>query len=324
MKYPMRCDWLVFRRTDDGYLVENYWEQSSIELSDGEARFLRMLDGKRDPYRIDRSLDRAEVRQLLRFFAQNDLTRRSRFVSKSLFSLMYSVCFFRGRERTRRNARRLNAALMVSFLPVFIFGLILFYRCGDQFGDGILFGAYAGLALGLTLHEAGHAVAGTAYGARVFEAGVMLRLLLPCAYVLMDDRPVRHKLRRVQIYAAGVEMNLLAAGISYLLAVILEPLSGVFYGMALQNLLLAAVNVIFAWGFDGAKILGVLLGESDFVGEAFGAVVHSDRRRELWHGGRDGKAALFASVCVSLIQIALPALLVANIAGWIICIEDWF
>lgn len=322
MKYPRYCDWLIFHENgENAYIVEDFLKERKLPMSSYEVSFLRKLDGTRDPYDIDPAMPAAEADMLLRRFDRLRVTRYTRSVASSLFLEMLTLRVFQDGKVFAGSAKKLNLALAISFLPVFILGAALYLAFGDADWSFVLAGFYAGAAIGLVLHEAGHAIAGTAYGARVFEAGVMLRFFLPGAYVLMDDRPVRDPLHRAQLYAAGVEMNLLLTGLGLLIATFTQYVSGFFLGVAIQNLLLALLNMLFISGFDGEKILGAMLGRKDIGSVARNAFLNKANRRILWRKGCAGKAATVVSAFVCLIKLSLPVMLLMggwNLVSWII------
>ena len=102
---------------------------------------------------------------------------------------------------------------------MFIIGVLFFIRDLPIINtDCMWLGNILGIVFGALLHELGHAFAGLTYGARVFEMGVMINAILPGAYVLMDSQRVQSKMKRIQIYAAGVESNALFAGVCLLIA----------------------------------------------------------------------------------------------------------
>lgn len=324
-EYPMCCDWLVFHKNnDDSYVVEDCLNKRREILSSQAVSFLRKLNGLRNPYSIDHNMDRVAVDKLLLRLKSSGFIRTSRFVSKNLISVMYTTMFFHKSKRAVRIAKKLNIVLLLGFLPVFLIGTFTYVRFGDSDWDYFTAGIYSGLLIGMVLHEAGHAISGIAYGARVFEAGVMFRFLLPGAYVLMDDRPVKSSLHLVQIYAAGVEMNLFVSGIAFLFAVFAEDINGFFLGIAIQNILMAALNVIFIWGLDGEKIMSVLFGRRDFVEMAASVILQRDKRKTLWAKGFTGKAATVASACICFLQIVFPVVLLMNVVGVVSWIMELF
>lgn len=324
-EYPKCCDWLVFHMVrDTDVIVEDYINETKIILTRSEADFLHKLDGHTNPYAIVSDMAHGSVDQLMELFEEHELIRKSRFVSKSLLSVIYTICFIHPDRRKRMIAYFLNLLLLFSFLPVLIIGASIYAKYGDIDWDYVSAGLYAGLALGMMIHESGHAIAGLAFGARVFEAGVQMTFFLPGAYVMLDDRPVKKKMRKVQIYAAGVEMNVLLAGITLSLAGITSDFGGFFFGIALQNLILAGLNIIFIRGLDGEKIISELIGKKDFVGFSAKILFHSRERKRLWSRGPQGRAATIAAFCIALVQSALPIVLVSNLIGVVTWIADLF
>lgn len=323
-KYPKCCDWLIFHETKDGIIVEDYFGETEIVLPGSEVHFLRKLDGKTDPYEIAPDMSHSSVDQLMDFFDEHDLVRYTRIVCLSLLFSLYTVCFIHPNKRKKQNAYILNQILLFSFLPMLIIGLVVYVKNGDFNWDYSLAGIFVGIVLGMILHECGHGIAGFAFGARIFEAGLLSKFLLPGAYVLLDERPVKKKIHRVQIYAAGVEMNALLAGISFLLAGIIHAFEGFLFGIAIQNLFIAGLNILFVPGFDGEKIIGELMGKNDFARFSLRILFHSMGRKKMWRSGPQGKAAMISTFCTALVQSALPILLVINLAGVIIWIIELF
>lgn len=90
-------------------------------------------------------------------------------------------------------------------------------------------GSVVGMLIGLVMHELGHMFACLTYGGRVFKVGVMLQfLLMPGAYVLMNESNIKKRMKRVQVSAAGIEMNLILTAIFLFLSARFEVLSGFF------------------------------------------------------------------------------------------------
>ena len=329
MRYPMCADWLVFHRIDENtYMVENYLnngENNKTKVPAKLVQFLRKLDGKTDPFTIFPDADRSVIEWALDYLSKNDMIRDSHFLLKSLFALVYTIHVFHPGRYSRKIACLLNSLLLLSFLPVLIIGILLFTAAPDFRDEFFMAGIFFGLVIGIIFHETGHAVAGMAYGARIFEAGLFLfAIILPGAYVLFDARSVNNKLRRVQIFSAGVEMNFLLAGLFLILSVNHWSLSGFFFGAAVQNMLLGLLNLMTAGPLDGAKIISALIGSKDFLDLSRKLVFHGDIRKPVWNRGLSGKAAVIAAYVISVVQIALPVLLLSEFAGVIIWIKDLF
>ncbi len=326
MRYPMCCNWLMFRRiSEDEYLVEDAFAETSVKMPTDEAMFLQALDGKTNPYQIDLTLDYYTTKELLNYFDDNNLLRQGRLLRTGLVSVIYTLMFLHEDKRLREIAKVLNQLLILLFLPMLLGGLYACLRYGDiEWNFSVFGGFFVGLALGMVLHEAGHAISALAYGARVFEAGLLLKFIFPGAYVMIDDRPVKIKLHRAQIYAAGVEMNLLISGAALCCVAISSVFSGFCLGIAIQNLLLAAVNLLLIKDLDGEKVLGALIGEPNFAGFALNIIFDRDARKALWNNGIHGKAATVACLCLSLVQTAIPVFLISNIISVVLWITELF
>ena len=118
-----------------------------------------------------------------------------------------------------------------------------------------------GLVFGLVFHEFSHAFAGISYSARVFEMGLMtMYYIVPGAYVMMDANPIKSKLRKLQISAAGIEMNLMLASIFLILGALFWNLGVLFLVAAIQNVVLAFFNLTLLHGLDGMAIVNEFLG----------------------------------------------------------------
>ena len=83
---------------------------------------------------------------------------------------------------------------------------------------------YGLLVCSLALHEVGHLVAGLAYGYKISDTGILLLGIIPIgAYVAHEDKKDASRSEKVQFALAGVEMNLLIAGICLLSGTIHYP-----------------------------------------------------------------------------------------------------
>ena len=76
----------------------------------------------------------------------------------------------------------------------------------------------------------------------------------------MNKNRIKNRMKRIQIIAAGIEMNLLLAAVCLIFAAEIEWLSGFFFGACIQNVFLALINLTFINGFDGMTIISELLG----------------------------------------------------------------
>lgn len=256
---------------------------------------------------------------MLKQLREHDLLRYGRSLDAGS-GAHYTLWFIKRNPLLIKVARLWNCSLMLSWLPVFIFGVLFFIRDLPIINtDCMWLGNILGIIFGALLHELGHAFAGLTYGARVFEIGIMINALLPGAYVLMDSQSVQSKMKRIQIYAAGVESNALFAGVCLLIACAI-PYAGAFLlNAAIGNIILALVNITFGGGLDGASILSELLGIENLVEDTKKVVLNRRIRRKLRSKGMPGYALIAVSVVVQILQITIPVIIGWNIVEAITC-----
>ena len=262
MGYPILADWIrLERKPGTEWVVYNTLLDDFFFISDACGELALRLDGKTDPYKINPELRRREVRELLSVLEERGMIRDKWFFSKSVFNLMITLWRPKITDSFRVFAYISNHLLMAFWLPAMIFGAYRFIEVlPDIRWESAVFGGIIGLVIGAFMHEMGHMLACISYGGHCYELGLMLWCFIPGAYVILDENRIKSRMRKAQIYAAGVEMNFLLSGISIILSTFFEDLSGFFLGMAINNLFMGFINLIFVNGFDGAAIIGQLLG----------------------------------------------------------------
>lgn len=318
MSYPITANWIRFKRiSDDEYKVINLLYDEEFETDSYTVWFARQLNGKRNPYQIDKSKLNRDIDFLLEELEAKRVIRDKRFFSKFFLYLFMTVWKPRVTTNLRIVSFIINELLLVSFIPLLIISIVYFlHNTYDISLDYLTIGSIAGLIIGIIMHEFGHMFACLAYGGRVFEVGVMLQfLVLPGAYVLMNDSNIKRRMRRVQVNAAGVEMNLVFTAIFLMLSAKFEMLSGFFLGAAVQNAFLAILNLLFVDGFDGMAIMSELLGVEDLVSKAKKMTKSKFRRKKLEKENPSGKATIAVCYLLRSVQIALPLIFALNIVG---------
>ena len=316
----MLNNWLVFSRKNQyEYDVHDCLYDEDFTMGVTIAAFARKLNGHRNPYSINMGLTKAEINHMLKQLREYDLLRYGRSLDAGS-GAHYTLWFIKRNPLLMEVARLWNCLLMLSWLPVFIFGVLFFIRDFPIINtDCMWLGNILGIVFGALLHELGHAFAGLTYGAKVFEIGIMINALLPGAYVLMDSQSVQSKMKRIQIYAAGVEANALFAGVCLLIACAI-PYAGAFLlNAAIGNIILALVNIAFVGGLDGASILSELLGIENLVEDTKKVVLNRRIRRKLRSKGMPGYALIAVSVVVQILQITIPVIIGWNIVEAITC-----
>lgn len=321
MGYPVLADWIRFKRiSEDEYLIIDLLYDQKIETDATTVWFARQLDGKRDPYEIGRQRPGVDVSLLLDELEAERVIRDKRFLSKFFLYLLVTVWKPRVTACLRLFSFFVNGLLLISWLPLLAFSV--YYTVNNLYdlsGDYIVLGTLFGLAVGIVLHELGHMFACLAYGGRVFEVGVMLQFLLPGAYVLLNASNIKKRMRRIQVSAAGVEMNFVLTAIFLLLSVAFVDLSGFFFGAAIQNAFLGFLNLTFVNGFDGMTIMSELLGTDELMDKVKSIIKSKRKRKRLMNDGVSGKVTVAACYALKAIQVALPLIFALNIVGVISC-----
>ena len=323
MSYPIVANWIRLKRiSENEYKIINLLHDEEIVTDAYTVWFVRQLNGKRNPYRIDKNKSKEEVDLLLGELEAENVIRDKRFFSKFFLFLLVTVWQPKVTKNLRIVSFIVNGLLLISFFPLLVFSIFYFlYYTYDINFDYMIVGSIAGMLIGLVMHELGHMFACLAYGGRVFEVGVMLQfLLMPGAYVLMNESNIKKRMRRVQVSAAGIEMNLILTAIFLIISARFESLSGLFLGAAIQNIFLALLNLTFVDGFDGMTIMSELLGVECIVCKAKRITKSKYKRKRLEKDGISGKATIAVSYILRGIQIALPLIFALNIMGVI----SWF
>lgn len=321
-EYPKISHALTYKMIDDNSVeVVDGFTDNSFTFGINAFRYIRKLDGHTHPYNIPSALSREEVDGIIEFLDEYDLIRYSDITVESFGTVTKTIWVPRRSPALRRLACICNALLILSWLPVMITGIVMFINNLDRIGfDWLWVGYVIGYICGALFHELGHAFAGISYGVNVFEMGVMLSYcILPGAYVMLDRDHAKKRLQRVQINAAGVEVNFLLCGVFLILGVCFPSLGGMFLNAAVCNGLLGVVNLMFIRGLDGAAVLSDLLGIDDVIGFAKKVVLSRKTRRKIISQGTNGCAIVAVCYMLFVLQIALPVLLAANVLGVILC-----
>ena len=144
------------------------------------------------------------------------------------------VTFGEGVQKARPLCRLLNAALPAGSVLTFLIGAaLLFWQNSDRVpvdNYSLLF-YFALVIASMIAHEAAHLIAAVAFGYPVSEAGVIfyLKILPACLYVGHGLKKNATKGEEIQLALAGIEANLLAAGLLFLAAALWEDQSMTFF-----------------------------------------------------------------------------------------------
>lgn len=321
-RYPKISNALTYQRIDDNsFEVVDHLTDNSFTFGINVVRYVRKLDGFTHPYKIPSALSKEEIHDIIKFLDEYDLVRHSDTMRVSFGTTLKTLWIPRRTLFLRLFAYVSNALLILSWLPVLIIGIAMFVNNIDAIEfEWLWAGYFIGLFCGMLFHELGHAFAGISYGARVFEMGVMVMYcIIPGAYVLLDRTPVKKRLQRIQINAAGVEMNFMLCGTFLVLGACFPSLGGMFLNAAICNGFIGALNLTFIKGLDGTAIVSDLLGVDNVIDRARKVVFSRKERRKIMCQGSGGYATVTMCYMLFVLQIALPVLLVTNILEVVSC-----
>ena len=331
-KYPCMANWITFRRADSGFVARNCLIDMDVLLSDREVRYLKSLNGNRNPYKIN-GFSYSECRENYRHLKNCFLIRDSGRNMNFGISNLYTIYIPYKRNTQSIIPKVLNCLLWISFFPIFSYGLYLVVKYGVRWDGGDFFvlnvgtGYFIGLVVGVIGHEAAHAIACLSNRkGKLLEAGVMMNGIIPGAYVLLDESQISSRLKRVQINLAGIEMNLLLSGILMILMVEVKESCILFswkiamlYAV-IQNVFMALLNISFVEGLDGEHTISTLFGVSivDAAKANIRMMFVRKRRREYFaKNGINAVANICISVAVLGFQLLIPLLILAEISIWI-------
>lgn len=323
MKYPILEPSLSYERINAlGWIVTDNISGHEQIVSTEELKFMQELDGDSDPYEIAPvEWSDKDISGFLNFLGENHFIK-SRIRKVGFLQFAIPVVQIKSTLKLRGICLILNCLLLVSFLPVFVAGCVLFSKNIDflytYYSYSVLiFGLLFGVIFGIVTHEAGHAICGLSYGkSKVYEAGLIVGLFFG-AYVEINSEKVKERRRRIQITAGGVEMNLLLSGVSFIFFYFFPMLSTFFAGIGIANIFLAAVNLILIVSLDGSGIFDELLGTESLFLSNFDWMLNKEIRDEILSQGITGHAKIIACIISALFQIAYPALIILNISSFV-------
>ena len=327
MRYPMLSNWLLIQQngqhnsfeiinelTEETFSTTEYGDEAYIE-------FITSLDGKTD-YRSIGTYSPRVATAIINELHSFGLLRESRWLCRSLSFTAYSLIIPKHQSTNSILPRIINTLLCMLFLPVLIYGLVCLPSVINYLDEVSIAGIICGYVFGIILHEAGHAIATLSFGGRVLEFGLQTTcVFFPGAYTMIKNDDTLSPYKKMQIDAAGIEFNLLIAGISFILAKRNVHIVDFLYCIGSINIVLGLLNLCNISGNDGSNMLSTLLGaDGSIVDIAKTAVFEPGRRSFLLSYGSAGRITLCAYCLILFMQVATPALMIANILGVI----AWF
>lgn len=208
--------------------------------------------------------------------------RRGRFI---LFAIG-------NRAKKYRGLCRLASRILPVISMLMFFAALAFRRKAMQVGGEQLSlpGMIFLLLVSIGIHEIGHLIVGIAHGEAFSEAGFLFWGPLPIsAYVLREGKRKLPRGKNLQLYLAGIQMNLIFAGFLTLFSAAGIFCAGTFCTVAQINFWMAFINLLPADSFDGSCVLSTLLGIEDLDAGARQFINSKKYRRSLLHAGAKGR-----------------------------------
>lgn len=319
MKYPFKSNWIRYSKIDgtDMYDVHDCIMNTNSVVMGDHIRFIEKLNGNIAPKELLPNCTKREVARYLIWLEAEGLIRTSMTVISSFPTYMRTVLIVKDNLKYQKIAYYINLVLMVLFLPCLLIGLSLVGRhindmsVFDHLGSYYLLGYILGLLMGIIFHEIGHATAATAYGGTVLEFGIMLDGFL-AAYTSMNNNIVKTRTRKIQISLAGIEVNFLITGISLIQMVLMNDSSGICFGIALANVTLGLINILFIDGVDGMHVMELIIGDDNILDSSRKAIVNAIKCKESKYDETD-RIKVAAAGIFSLTRLIYPALILFNV-----------
>lgn len=186
--------------------------------------------------------------------------------------------------------RILNRMLPFAALLVFLSSLILKkggYLLNTEDIHYLLFFVF--VLISSVLHETGHLIAAISYDQEISEIGLsLIGPFLTGAYVARIANNRLSQRQAIQLYLAGVEMNLLYSGILLFMSVVNNTYANTFHLLSGVNIFQIFINLLPANSLDGYFALGVLLGIEDLNGSSKRFLSSKKYRHQIFHMGTKG------------------------------------
>ncbi len=329
-RYPMLSNWVTIKDYRFGNAtITNELTDKVYYTDPSHLTFLRMLDGKTDPYTLPyphlMGWSLFEINAMLSEFRAFGIIRESMVFEKS-FASLYRTVFIPSRKHSDSVLfKLLNIFMWVFFLPVLVWGAISFWSEFTTVGFddislwGILGGILTGLLLGGAFHECGHVISTLATGGEVFEMGVALHFpIFPGAYAATKEDDSATPIQKAQVSAAGMEVNLILVGLALIILAYCHRGAGFLISFALTNLLLVFDNLLLFRGIDGCWVYSHLFGlDACITDVALNMLFTKEKRKRLMEGGCHGKACLLTYSLIILLYVAGIAFLLLSIVNLI-------
>lgn len=266
--YFQKVEWAekIFDPEEDAYSYVSGTCDNKLIIGETYVQLLERMNGKVSPYLIPTELLVRDVRNFIEELKNCGLVRRGRILYMGEGKMGFILHFLNEISNHMKFwAKVLNKVLMMSFLPVFVFGTIqlinnlsdIILRCSKVQYD---MGTVVGILLAILIHEYAHMFAAISYDGKVYAVGLGYML---GGFTLMNVKDLK-RMQKIQISLAGIESNLFLVGFFGVLSAAFPGACGFFVAIAYINFLLAIENMcIFVPASDGAHIMDYCLGNDE-------------------------------------------------------------
>ena len=261
-------------------------------------------------------LDKCD-KNLINYLKKEKLIHTSRFVfDGGLFNRFIIVPIGDRANRLKKLCRCINFSLPVMSVLIFAISLVIKMLSGRVINYNFsLLGYIIMILLSVLLHELGHMIAGISYNYKICNMGIVLFFLFPIgAYVeAEEDEGELTKKQKIQFSLAGIEMNLLLAGICLILSVVCVDFYTTFTMVAGVNIFMVVLNILPASELDGESALSAALGIESVAENAKKCFITKKWRRKLLHSGLAGYACLGVFAFTVISKIIEMLIIISNV-----------
>lgn len=292
--------------TKEHFYAENV-KGEMFEIDEVIYNVLMEADGTHSLYLDENTIEWLKSRNLI---------RTSRFVYEGNFQSRLSIFFVGERAKVLRYpCRIINAMLPVISLLIFISSLMARKWIGWEIGDdaNILF--YGIMFVGcVVFHEMGHMIAAIAYDYTISEVGLLFWGPFPIGAYVSEEENGNDEVRwqQTQFALAGVEVNLLIAGICIFLSMLYYPLSFTSMLIACINILMVAINILPSPGLDGEIALSTIFGVESIAENARIGLTNEKWRKKLMHSGLPGLAGMLVFSLIFLANYVEKGIMIGS------------
>ena len=330
MKYPIKSNWISFENSSKEhiYRIINHFSGDEYEVEENVIWVLERLDGTVDPIRLlmKKGLSREQAGVQIEVFEDCGFVRTSYRIKNEERAYIRTLIMFKDSTKYETVSKIfMTLIILATFWGVHLiisniftcWGKVIFY---DALDDKIMvwLGLITGVLVGGALHEVSHAISAMAFSGKVMEFGISFKGL-PALYTMMDMDGISTRLGKIQTILAGVEMNLIIAGISFWIGTKDFSCMGIFFIMALVNLELAIANLLFIEGLDGMQIMDLILPGDDMVENAKRLRKDIELRKKVFYRNETGKIRVCAAYMLGATKLIYPLLIIFNfviLLGW--------